>query len=102
MLSLDHDLALVVGVVAAEVIDKCGGFALKFGVKGLDDIQAAPVGLAGYNPIYVGIVVHADADGRVWVQVLVSPAVQLGIAEVIAETVELLEVAGVIFVSLAH
>ena len=60
---IDHDLALVVHVVAAEVVNQSRDFALELRVEGLDHIQSASVGLPRHNPIDVGIVVHTDADG---------------------------------------
>jgi len=99
---IDNDLGLVVGIVAAEVVNQRRDLALELRVEGLDDVQPPPVGLARHDPVDVGIVVHADADRGEGVDVLVGPAVQLAFGEVIAETVEVVEVAGVIFVALTH
>ena len=99
---IDDYLGLVVGIVAAEVVNERGDLALELRVEALDDVQAAPCGLARHDPVDVGVIVHADADGRIGVHVLVCPAVQLRLAEIIAQAVEIVEVAGVILVRLSH
>ena len=99
---IDDYLGLVVCIVAAEVIDERGDLALEFRVEALDDVQAAPCGLARHDPVDVGVIVHADADGGIGVHVLVCPAVQLRLAEIVAQAVEVLEVAGVVLVTLTH
>ena len=60
------------GVIAAEVLDECRYLAVKLDVEALDYIKAAVARLPGDNPVDVGVVVHAYADGRVGVNVRVS------------------------------
>ena len=98
----NHDLALVVGVVAAEIVNQCRYLALELGVERLDDVEPSACGLPGNNPVDVGVVVHADADGGIRVQVLVGSAVELGLVEVVAQTVEVFKIAGVVLVRLTH
>lgn len=51
---VNHDLALVVCIVAAEVVNQRRDFALELGVEGLDHVQPSAIRLTGDNPIDVG------------------------------------------------
>ena len=54
------------------------------------------------NPVDVGVVVHAYADGCVGVNVLVGPCVERREVIIVTEIIEVLIIVGVVFMSLAH
>ena len=68
----DHGLVSVLRIVAAEVIDESRYLTLELDVERFDNIESAVAWLTGDNPVDVGVVVHADADGRVGVNVRVT------------------------------
>ena len=41
-------------VVSAEVGNDFGNLTLKLDVERLNDIEPPPIGLSGYNPVYIG------------------------------------------------
>ena len=69
---VDHSLVSVLRIVTAEVLYECRNLTLELDVEGFDYIEAAVARLTGDNPVDVGVVVHAYADGRVGVNVLVG------------------------------
>lgn len=99
---IDHGLVAMRGVITAEVLDECRYFAVELDVKALDDIEAAVARLPGDNPVDVGVVVHAYADGRVGVNVLVSAGVERREVVIVTESIEVLIIVGIILVALAH
>ena len=73
-----HRLVAVVGVVGSEVVDHGRYLAFVFGKEGFYDVEPSALGLAGDDPVDVGVVVHANADGGVGVDVRVGAAVEGG------------------------
>ena len=118
----DNRLVLMISVVRAEIIDQGGNLTLELDVEGFENIQAGARWLAGYNPVDIGIVVHADANRGQGIHILVGAAVKLRAegAElrscfdvvvlkarllqnlVVTELVEVRKVRGIILVVLLH
>lgn len=73
---IDHRLVSVLRIIAAEVLDECRNLTLELDVEGFDYIEAAVSRLTGDNPVDIGVVVHANADGRVGINVLVGAGVE--------------------------
>ena len=89
-------------VVSAEVADEGRDFAVIFDIERFYDIEAVAAGLAGDDPVDVGVVVHTDADWGVGVEVEVNAGVEgVGVGG-ISEGVEIVVVVGVVFVGFAH
>ena len=59
-------------LITAEVLYECWNLTLELDVERLYDVQAAVARLTGDNPVDVGVVVHTDADGRIYVHVAVA------------------------------
>ena len=83
-------------IVAAEVLDECRNLTLELDVERLYDVEAAVAGLTGDNPVDVGVVVHADADRRVGVNILVGTRVERREVIIIAESIEVLIIVGLV------
>ena len=99
---VDDCLVTMGVIVGAKIVDECRDFPLELGVKGFNHIEAFAGGLTCDYPVDVGVVVHADTDRRVRIDVLVSPAVEgVGIT-LPAERIQILEVRGVVLVPLTH
>ena len=99
---IDDHFGFVMDVIAAEVVNQSRYLALELRVEALDDVQTATARLARHYPVDVGVVVHADADGRKRIQVLIRTAVELCLVELVAQAIEIIEVAGIILVALTH
>lgn len=118
----DDRLVLMISVIGAEIIDQGGNLTLKLDVEGFEDVQAVAAWLACYNPVDIGIVVHADADGSQRVHILVGAGVNAAAERgelrrcldvvvllarlfedlVVAQLVEIRKVRGIILVMLLH
>ena len=104
---VEDDLLLaVVLVVLAEIVDEGGYLALELDIEGLDDIEPAFVLLSGNNPVYVGIVIHADADRLVRIAIPVRLTVHetavLGFCLAETERSEVIVIGGVVLMPLGH
>ena len=99
---IDHGLVAMLRIVTAEVFDESRNLTLEFDVKRLDDVKAAVAWLTGDNPVDVGVVVHADANRRVGVNVLVGASIERREVIIIAESIEVLIIVGIVLVPLAH
>lgn len=99
---IDHCLVAVCGIITAEFLDECRYLAVELYVEALDYIEAAVTRLTGDNPVDVGVVVHADADRRVGVNVLVGASIERREVIIIVESIEVLIIVGIVFVPLAH
>ena len=88
----------------AELPDQSGEFPLILHEERFEDIETAKalVGLSGHYPVNIGIVVHANADRGVWIDITVSPGVEGRWLVVVAESVKVLEIAVVVLVILFH
>ena len=89
-------------VVAAEVLDECRYLTLELDVEGLDNIQSAGARLTGDNPVDVCVIVHAYADRRVGVNVLVGARIERREVVILTESIEVLIIVGIVLVPLAH
>jgi len=56
----------------AEVLDECRDFPLKLDVERFDYVEPTVFRLSGDNPVDVSVVIHADADRRIRVNVAVG------------------------------
>ena len=86
---IDHSLVSMLRVITAEVLDECRNLTLELDVERFYDIKATVARLTGDNPVNVGVVVHADANRRVRVYVLVGttmPPVESGIRRILRRT----------------
>ena len=93
----NHGFILMRGVVAAEVLDECRYLTLELDVERFDYVEPSAPGLTGDNPVYVGVIVHAYADGRVGVNVLVGAGVERREVVIVTESIEVLIIVGVVF-----
>ncbi len=64
----DNGLVAVLRIIAAEVFDECRNLTLELYIERLDDVEPPATRLPGYNPVDIGVVVHADADRRVGIR----------------------------------
>ena len=94
----------MVGVILAKLRYQRRDFAFVFNVERLQHIESPEplIGLSCYNPVDIGIVVHADADRCVAVKVTVGAAIHCFRVVVVAESVEILKIAVVILVPFFH
>ena len=99
---IDHGLVAMLRIVAAEVLDECRNLTLELDVERLYDIEAAVARLTGDNPVDVGVVVHADADRCVGVNVLVGASVERREVVIVTESIEVLIIVGIVLMGFAH
>ena len=72
-----HCLVLVELVVRTEIIYECRQLTLELHVEGFEHVQSSARRLTCDNPVDVRVIVHADADGSMRIEVFVRPTIQL-------------------------
>ncbi len=92
----------VLRIVTAEVLDECRNLTLELDVERFYDVQTAVARLTGDNPVDVGVVVHTDANRRVRVYVFVGASIERREVIIIAESIEVLIIVGIVLMPLAH
>lgn len=99
-----HRLARMMCIILAKLRYESRNLTLVFNIERFEDIKTAKtlIGLSGYNPVYICIVIHADAKRTQSVEVAVGAAVhRLGL-KVKADGIKVLEITRVILVVLFH
>lgn len=96
---IDDGLIFVIRIVCAEVVDKSRDFPLEFDEERFYDVESTPGGLPGDYPVDIGVVVHADTNRLERIDVLIGPTVEQSGVEVVAERIEIIEIAGVVFMA---
>ena len=104
----DDMLTPVIAVVPAEIVDEGGDLTLELDIEGLDDIEPAVacIDLSGDDPVDIGVVVHADTDRRIRIDIGIRLAVEqcpvlvFGLA--VAEGGEPSVIGSMVCVSLLH
>lgn len=119
---VDDRLVRMWSVVGAEVSDERRYFALELHIERFEDVQAVGTWLTAHNPVYIGVVVHANAKRLHWVDVRVRATVERAVERrelvscvdgvkillrltddfVIAERVEVVKIRRIIFMVLLH
>ena len=119
---VDDRLVWVWCVVGAEVGNERRYFALELNVERFEDVQAVGTRLTAHNPVYIGVVVHANAERLHRVDVRVRATVERAVERgelvscvdgvkillrllddaVVAERVEVVEIRRIIFMVLLH
>lgn len=109
-------------IVGAEIGDECRDFALEFHIERFEDVQAVGTRLTAHNPVYIVVVVHANAERLHRVDVRVRATVERAVERgelvscvdgveillrltddfVIAERVEVVKIRRIIFMVLLH
>ena len=102
----DHCFVPMLRVVMAEIGYQFRQLALELDIKRFDDIETATCNLARDYPVDIGIVVHADTDRSVRIDILVSSGgvdydVLAGL-NVLPYFIEILEVGSIVFMRFAH
>lgn len=96
---IDDGLIFVIRIVCAEVVDKSRDFPLEFDEERFYDVEPTPGGLPGDYPVDIGVVVHADTNRLERIDVFIGPTVEQSGVEVVAERIEIIEIAGVVFMA---
>ncbi len=119
---VDERLVWVWCVVGAEVGNERRYFALELHIERFEDVQAVGTRLTAHNPVYIGVVVHANAERLHRVDVRVRATVERAVERgemvscvdgvkillrltddfVIAERVEVVKIRRIIFMVLLH
>jgi len=99
---INDGLIFVSRIVCAEVVDKSRDFPLEFDEERFYDVEPTPGGLPGDYPVDIGVVVHADTNRLERIDVFIGPTVEQSGVEVVAERIEIIEIAGVVFMGFAH
>lgn len=99
-----NGLTVVMGVIPTKIIDERGDFTFIFHIKGFEYIETSEafVGLAGNNPVDIGIVVHAYAYRPVSVKIAVGTAVKSFWLKIETYIIKILKVTCIVFMVFFH